>query len=118
MALQTFTPPQAPSVGYAKPFQSGVEIIDMGHGYEQVIDYGFNSERRQPSVAWTRIALSDAQAIETFFLSVGYATAFKYTLPDEVVERTWRIEPNSFRMVAIDGLIFTVEMQLREVFDQ
>jgi phage-related protein len=91
MALNTFTPPVAPSPGYSADFKPKLWKADFGDGYTQSTRQGLNHIGRQVPIKWDTLTVAQAQAIEDFFIAQGGDTAFLYALSNDIT-RQWRCE--------------------------
>jgi phage-related protein len=116
MAFDTWTPPVAPRVnGTGLTYEQAVDRADMGDGYEQVSERGINSMRENWTLAWPGILESNADALETFFLSKGLATPFWYRVPGRATPKLYRFV--SFDRPFVAGHLDGVYARIRQSFD-
>ena len=93
MALDTFTPPIAPSPGQTgKTVNAGTLRADFGDNYSQRSPKGLNSVRATLTLDWEVLAPADADTLEAFFDGKKGATAFVYTPPLESTAKIWTCE--------------------------
>lgn len=90
MALDTFTPPRAPAPGQTgKNVAPRVLRAQFGDSYSQRSPDGINPVVANVTLDWPLLLPADADTIEAFFAAKQGATAFRYTLPLESVEKIW-----------------------------
>lgn len=117
MPATTFTPPLPPNTSSDKGIEFRTREVDFGDGYSQRAGDGLNSEFRTFNFNWEGITSDQAQEIEDFIIEQAGYRAFKYTLPDEEIERLWRPDPKSYKKMYGNGGLYNVSFMAKEVFD-
>jgi phage-related protein len=92
MALNTFTPPVAPSPGTNRKTKPKLLKADFGDGYAQTAADGVNWLKSTVTLTWDILLPTDATTIITFFRNQGGYTPFYYTLSDDSTANRWTCE--------------------------
>lgn len=116
MAFATWTPPRPPQLGTSKQIDQAVDAVKFGDGYEQASAAGLNSLRETWNLQWNGCTNADCDTIEAFWRSKGKATPFWYKPPGAAAPLKFRFE--SFRRGQIAGPVDSIDITLRQVFDQ
>ncbi|WP_020185068.1 phage tail protein [Methylopila sp. 73B] len=83
MALATFTPPKAPSVGASAEPKIKLFEAEFGDGYTQRSAAGLNHIRESWELKFELLTAAESAAIRTFLQARGGVEAFLYTPPGE-----------------------------------
>jgi phage-related protein len=92
MALDTFTPPVAPTLGTSNSPEVSIYKTSFGDGYTQSSPKGLNNIRQTLSLKWDVLTLDQAQKIEAFLVKQGGYSPFYYAAPLSGVTRKWTCE--------------------------
>ena len=122
MALNTFSPPKAPSRDSGRITQMSRDLIaNFGDGYEQRATDGLNNLALTVPLVFAYLSQADAQTIVDFLLGQTRSIPFYYTLPWETGPRKWRIGGAANAPLYIwdksRGITDRVEFTLQECFD-
>jgi len=82
MALNTFTPPVAPSPGTDKKFKPKILKADFGDGYTQMAADGLNNVSYTLTLTWESLVPTDASVIMSFLAGQGGYQPFYYRVSD------------------------------------
>jgi phage-related protein len=116
MASPAFTPPRPPHLGTSRQVDQTVLNADFGDGYEQVTADGLNSFRDSVTMVWNALTVDEADQVETFWRSVGKATAFWFTPADKEAPSKWRFT-DKLQRDDIDGGLQRVSATVRQAYD-
>ena len=83
MALNTFTPPRAPSPGTSTKTKIKLLKADFGDGYTQTAADGTNSIKESVTLTWEYCTPTEANAIIAFVRAQGGYTPFYFTVSDD-----------------------------------
>lgn len=114
--VDEFNPGRAPSYGYQKKTKPRILRTDFGDGYSQRAADGLNSVAITVDLEFNGLTPDEADDIEAFLESKKGATAFTYTLPDEVSARKWTAAAGWNRTAQSHNLR-TITVTLEEAFD-
>lgn len=112
MTLPTFNPDPRPTPGTAVSNNVALRTTQFGDGYTQSVPVGLNHVSKRVTLTWGALTLSQAQALDDFFVERGGYKYFYYTLRGESTPRKWRCEKWSFT----DGAPSNSTADLIEVF--
>lgn len=121
MALPTFAPPVAPSVGGPKSVQPRVLRAPFGDGYSQRTADGLNHMPATWDVKWDALTAAEADAVEAFFAARGGYAAFLWTAPDAAAALKYTCDSWT-RTPVVGGEVladrrFAISAKFTQVFD-
>jgi len=92
MALNTFNPDPPPSPGTDLKRKPKLLKADFGDGYTQAAADGINWIKGTLTLTWDNLTLSQAVAIDNFFIAQGGYIPFYYTPSDDTAPMKWTCE--------------------------
>ena len=114
MTIPTFNPPINPSPGLtANPELRGLEA-DFGDGYTQPTPDGINHMRQVVELSWELLEADQMQEIRDFLEARKGVDSFRYTLPGEVIARTYRCP--EWQVKALQADLYSISATFRQTF--
>lgn len=114
MAYDVFSPGLNPHFEYQKETSCRVLTANFGDGYKQEVGDGLNAIERKPTLIFSPISATVANAIETFLESKKGYIPFVYTLPDEATPRQWKCK--RWPRVPVGDNQYSITMELEQDF--
>jgi phage-related protein len=114
MSFDTFTPAMLPSMGTGTSTKPRVISNTFGDGYRQTVKDGLNAYPITISVAWNMLQVSDAAAIEAFFIA-HIGQPFLWTPPRYSSALKW--EATDWTRTSVSGAQDKVTATFQQRFD-
>lgn len=114
MSTPIFIPPINPSPGLTDTPEFKILEADFGDGYTQPTPHGINHMRHVIELSWELLEADQMEVIRDFLESRGGVESFHYTLPGEVLSKTYRCA--EWRVTALQADLYAITATFRQTF--
>lgn len=113
--MTTFNPPLRPEIGSNDNSKFRVLEASFGDGYTQSAGDGINTKEQTIQLQWTRLSVTNADAIRAFFDGLGGYQSFDYTLPNDSTALKFKCK--QYNRTWGDGNLQNITATLERVYD-
>ena len=96
--------------------KQNVSEIGFGDGYDQIVEEGINSVRKEWSVVFDKISRATFDTIDAF-LADKVTNPFYWQSPLDAAPLLWKMVNGSFQPQWVSGNTITLNVQFRQSFD-